>query len=309
MIVAGLVAAGLLLGGGISPLAIGDSYASGTGMGNYSDTLCMRSIDAPIEYVGDFVGHKPRNVACNGAWTSELTTDRVIKETRDDVSTDSGTETDATLSEARQECQPMEGARTEFTSEEGTDTITSFCTITLYPQIEMVEGATDVFVTIGGNDIGFSQIAGSCLILTDEAACEAALEQAEDRLPAVIEQEREALAQIMESNDVRVHVVPYPRMVSTDDLRAGNINVSERVTSFQERWEQDLRDMTQSLSADGSIYYVESVAPLWQGHGIGGEDSWINTSGNGAELLHPTPEGWEAMNAAYIAHLGTIAIE
>lgn len=305
MIIAGLIAAGLLLGGGISPLAIGDSYASGTGAGNYREFLCMRSADAPIEKVGDFLGVDAVNVACNAAWTDDLVTDRLIQESRRNFPRDEPFVTGVGSYMAI--CgSGLEGTTVDFEVEENSSNVTAFCTVTLNPQIDAASGATDVFVTIGGNDIGFVSVASGCLIAEDEGACNTAMENAQRRLPDVIESERRALVAMAEGNPgVRIHVVPYPRLVSSDDLWAGSINMGEEVNAFQAEWENSLQAMVEDI--DGA-YYVDAVTPIWEGHGIGGEDSWIHTSGNGAELLHPTPEGWEAMGNAYIAHLGRLAV-
>ena len=287
-VVAGLLAAGLLLVQGINlnPVMLGDSYASGTGAGDYSDDLCGRSSHAAIEDVGRFFGVDVTNAACSGALVEDLEGTRIIDERRlgSDCSTD------------------LVGATAAATG--------NACVITLPPQVESVSGATDVFVTIGGNNVGFVQIAGICLIQNSETRCANALEEAAETVDDVMDEQRDALLEIRTiAPDARIHIVPYPRILDVGiDHTIGSLDVTAEVNDLQEGWENDLRQLADELDDEvGGVFYVETLTPIWEGHGLGSDDSWILTSGRISGLLHPSEEGWRATGTANIAHLGLTA--
>lgn len=308
-VVAGLLMAGLLVTQGtqITPAVIGDSYASGTGAGDYGDTLCLRSEDAAVDYVADFFGTAALNVACNGAWVNDLTEPRVISRTRTDIDLEGNAVDLAAFHRALLGCgQGMAGASAALDFEDNGESVGVICTLTLDPQIEAVEGATDVFVSIGGNDIGFVPVAGACLIQEDEDLCREAVEEAQEALGPALESQRDAVAILQEAApDARIHLAPYPRMLGDDSSRViGSYDVSADINALQAEWEDELRAMADELD----IYYVETVTPVWEAHGLGAADSWIHTTGRIGELLHPTPEGWRATGIAFLAHLGTIIL-
>lgn len=282
-VVAGLIMAGLLLAQGaqVDAVAIGDSYSSGHGAGQYSDELCLRSEQASIERVADFFGGTAVNAACSGAKVADLTEPRIISQTRAD-----GTEC----------ATDMTGATA--TLEDGV------CTITLDPQIEAAAGATDVFIMIGGNDIGFLPIAGACLFQGNPEQCEIAVDSARQSVGTVIDRQREALIALREiAPQARLHLVPYPRLI--EGGAAGEIPVD--AAGFQQEWEDSLRELAAEMSAEiGAVYYVETLTPIWEGHGLGAADSWIHTDGSIRDLLHPTDAGWRAGGSALIAHLGLV---
>ncbi|MGO1472576.1 MAG: hypothetical protein ACTHV1_08560 [Flaviflexus sp.] len=309
MSITGILLAGLLLVSGeeIRPVAIGDSYASGNGAGSYSDTLCMRSNDAASEVAAEFFGVDAINASCNGAWTHHLTEPRMISDMRRDISDPEGFGSAARIASLLAQCGVgMDGAQTDFTIEQTDSGFTALCSVTLDPQIQALGDATDVFVTIGGNDLGFVSVASACLIQEDEALCRTAVEDAEERLDGILESERVALVALKEINpDARVHLVPYPRLLE-GDLTVGSYDVSGEIEDLQGRWETGLETMADDLNeTHGGFYYVGAVTDVWDGHGLAGEEPWIHSDGNIAEILHPTVEGWTATGHAYLAHLGT----
>ncbi|WP_182355040.1 GDSL-type esterase/lipase family protein [Flaviflexus huanghaiensis] len=282
-IVAGLLMAGLLVAQGVQvdAVVIGDSYSSGHGAGDYSDELCMRSDGAAIARVGDFFEGTAVNAACSGAKVADLTEPRIISQTR----------------AGDAECVTDIGGATA-TLEEGT------CTVTLDPQIEATAGATDVFVMIGGNDVGFLPVAAACLLQDDLDQCQLAVDNAKQSVAAAIAEQRRALLAVRDiAPEARLHLVPYPRLFEAAVAADSPVDV----LSFQQDWEDQLRQMAGELSDEiGDVYFVETLTPVWEGHGLGAADSWIHTSGSIRDLLHPTPDGWRASGTAFIAHLGLV---
>ena len=68
------------------------------------------------------------------------------------------------------------------------------CQLVTRPQIDSVTPDTDlVFVTIGGNDIGFSTIVVNCLTLRDPSSCRQSLEAASAKAPQMVERTKDAL--------------------------------------------------------------------------------------------------------------------
>lgn len=301
-IIAGLVMAGLVVAQGqdIFVAGIGDSYASGNGAGDYSDELCVRSESASVAIAADFFGGDAVNAACNGAWVVDLLEPRIISETRRDYDPPNIRE------QAEAECTTDMVGVTPTVDVDGT---TAFCTLTLDPQVDVVAGASDVFVTIGGNNIGFVPVAGMCFLQSDEELCREAVEDARSALVPTLDQQRGALVALREAApNARIHLVPYPRMLSGEHS-VGSYDVTADINQLQSDWEDALREMAGELNTElGEVYYVETLTPLWEGHGLGGADSWIHTNGRVGELLHPTAEGWEATGAAYIAHLGHVIL-
>lgn len=304
-VVAGLLMAGLLVaqGADITPAVIGDSYASGTGAGEYSDELCMRSDRSAAGHAAEFFDTDSINVACNGAWVDDLTEPRVIARNRTDIDLEGNAVDLAAFHRVLLECgRGMAGASASLEFEENGEAIGVICTLTLDPQIEATEEASDIFLSIGGNDIGFVPVAGACLIQEDEDLCRESVEAAEQALgPALVSQREAVMALQGERPNARIHLVPYPRILDEDSARMiGSYDVGADVTALQEEWEGELRAMAEDLD----ISYVETVTPIWEGHGIGAADSWIHMTGNIGELLHPTEEGWRATGTALISHLG-----
>ena len=304
-IVGGLLMAGLLIvqGPDIVPAIVGDSYASGTGAGEYSDDLCLRSENSAISRAAGFFETDAVNAACNGAWVNDLTSARVIARTRTDIVPEQSAADLAAYHEALLQCgEDMAGASTSLELVAGEDGTAVHCTVTLEPQIATAAGATDIFVVIGGNDIGFVPVASACLIQEAEEACRRAVDESSEALDGALEAQREAVIALRAASpDARIHLVPYPRLLAEESGRfVGSYDVAAEVSVLQGRWESELERMADELD----IACVKTVGPIWAGHGIGAEGSWIHTTGDIGELLHPTEDGWNATGAALIAHLG-----
>ena len=68
------------------------------------------------------------------------------------------------------------------------------CQLVARPQIDAVTPDTDlVFLTIGGNDIGFSTIVVDCLTLRDPSSCKQALDAASAKAPEMVQRTKDAL--------------------------------------------------------------------------------------------------------------------
>lgn len=139
----------------IDYVALGDSYSSGTGTGDYFDAVCRRSSKAYPQLLANALGAGLTFEACTGAKTADL----------------------------------------------------------LAKQLGSLDAETDlVTVTIGGNDIGWSEAIKACI--TPLTNCIDDIEAAEarvgDELPGLLDGAYAAIAD--RAPNAEVYVLEYPRL-------------------------------------------------------------------------------------------------
>lgn len=174
-----------------APLRIalmGDSYTAGNGAGHYvGPDKCFRSshnwgskVAGHLRDVGFDVDAK--NVACSRATTAAITSSQVLSNDQHSISTifpgDLSSTVDEFTLELRRECMSTGAGEVSSLSNLSTHvfgpnwaivrvTVTATCTQSMKPQADQLPADTDlVFMTLGGNDIGFSQIVEDCFFAT-----------------------------------------------------------------------------------------------------------------------------------------------
>lgn len=244
----------------LSPVVfMGDSYASGHGEDGSSDPACMRSHIAPA-------GENNVNVACSAAFISHLLQAREVVSYAERFDT----KRDQVLAMPHNivDCRwPLEDTTVSVTM---IDTTTS-CSVFIDPQVHAIsDDTTDVVITIGGNDLGFSRIATACFGLVDR--CDEELVKAERRIEPTIEKLANAV-EIMSNQHpgVRFHLTGYP-IVSDND----------GVTALQEEWNMEVAAL-----AGGTVSYIDY--PDLSEPGLIHADLSL-------KILHPTVAGWAAMS-------------
>jgi lysophospholipase L1-like esterase len=149
---------------------------------------------------------------------------------------------------------------------------------------------TFVTISIGGNDVGFTNVVTQCLLLTD-SACQNAVNNAEtkvrDELPAKLDA---TYAKIRAAApNAEVVVVGYPRLNTlgpcnipgyTDTKRSAlNGGADVLATTIADR-----------VTAAGFIY--DDTRTAFDGHGVCSSSEWINGPSNPVqESFHPNVTG------------------
>lgn len=149
-----------------------------------------------------------------------------------------------------------------------------------------------VTVTVGGNDVGFAQTLGLC-ILSDAncaAAVQAGVKTATETLPGRLN----ALFSDIRSKapNAKVYVVGYPRLLTTAAMAEGclfNADRRARLNHGADVLAEVLRNQT--VRRNG-FTYVDG-RDIFAGHESCGGDPWIRGMNAGSEAFHPNAEGYE----------------
>ena len=160
---------------------LGDSYSAGNGGGDYyGPPLCYRSRHNWGEQYSAWLRRQGYSVdyinnACSGTFVRSLTTGTAIPAAAVSTRLAKGetTATPAVRDRLRDRCavgsDSSEGVVVDHLSTSGS-TARAACTRTLPPQIDAVDGSTNlVLLTVGGNDVNFGGIVTGCFALGDRS--------------------------------------------------------------------------------------------------------------------------------------------
>lgn len=162
-------------------------------------------------------------------------------------------------------------------------------------QLPALDGDTDlVTLTIGGNDVGWSQAVVACLLL-DDTTCARAVggsrQLIQGHLPARLDAAFTAVEQA--APDAHVVVSGYPHLFSPEYGALANASPAEQ-TALNEG--ADLLNATiEAAAAEHGFGYVD-VVRRFEGHGANAPDPWIDPT-----QFHPTLRGQEVYAAALTA--------
>lgn len=166
-------------------------------------------------------------------------------------------------------------------------------------QLEALDADTDlVTISIGGNDIGWGQVVGACL-LADDAACAAATQTARtlitDALPGLLRTVYDEVA--ARAPDADVLVTGYPRLFSPEHGSYFNASPAEQEALNEGA---DLLNATiRGVAADYGFTFVD-VTKRFVGHGVNAPDAWILPLEDDGRF-HPDAAGYQAYTAAVTA--------
>lgn len=250
---------------------MGDSYASGTGTGEYSDEMCMRSAGG-IEHSFASLGVEVRNVACNGAHISHLLGSRnVVGYTRH---YESGR---AMLAESARQITDCSWPLAEASRRVSVSGLSVSCEVDLAPQIEAITpDTTDVVLTIGGNNLGFGHIAAYCVALRGPL-CEDEVADAREKIQPAIAQLEHVIEVVQADHPhVRIHLTTYPELTDEAELAVVGEEWNEAVSSLA-------RDGVNIVSYPSLVGHLHEDLP---------------------DFMHPTTSGWRLMSQALVADIG-----
>lgn len=323
-------------------ILVGDSYSAGNGARDangdrdyYGPSGCYRSRSNWAEQYVAGLGAKGYNVtfvnrACSGATTADLLNKNNLGDTTGFTSAPSTIDTEseaaayltATNPCASQIVYPDEESLTYKVGAYGPDPnygeygIHYACTRWLIPQLDAVNGDADIVLfTMGGNDIGFSDIIQECFAIgvRDAHDCRDKVESARKSLPDAMEGVREGLAAMRAHglrDDARVVMLGYPKLALDNGYDLDNwfgfgehYEVADEVRALGE----DGNEAQATLIAEdnqthpGQVTHLGGIAELFEGHEPDGqvdnrnEDRWIHEFDTKVKMewYHPNPIGQE----------------
>lgn len=314
---------------------LGDSYSSGNGTGTYEERSCYRSPDNYGSQVAASIGATFTDVACSGGVVADILEPRELGSPSTRAAT-------YAVDPARHPDQKAEWLRRAQTARlcgvpaqpdfsytytfvagvgvGGLYTGTVSCQLVTRPQIDAVTPDTDyVFVTVGGNDIGFSTIVVNCLTLRDPSSCKQSLDAASAKAPQMVERTKEALRAVVarSGGHAQVFLLSYPFLIDRESYRIPEVapvyDAGAALDDLQ-RLGDDLQARgIAELDAEGATtqyHFVDTVKAAWGGHAHGldprvladNSDAWLVPVGmpgrDVAEFVHPTQPGWDATAGA-----------
>lgn len=312
---------------------LGDSYSSGNGAGSYAEKICWRSSENYGAKVARRQGATYTNAACSGGVIADILTPRDIGSRKLRTRTfkvPKGT-VDARaqwLEQAKDAELCGTPAQPDWSWSYAIDssaaignlfTATVKCQLTAAPQIDAVTPETDaVFLTIGGNDIGFTTIVTNCLVLRSPGSCKTSMDAANATIPQMRARTMKALAAVHERSEGNAHVylLGYPHLINTDTYKLGSTyDAGKALSAMQKRGDRVQRAAMDELAAStsGAGFTFVDVKPDWGGytHGLetgaltGNPNSWLvpvlGTGYEYSEWVHPRPAGWSASALALYA--------
>lgn len=167
-------------------------------------------------------------------------------------------------------------------------------------QLPATAGAQLVTMTVGGNDIGFSDVVTRCTAFTSNATCTNAVNAAVARIPAMRADLVALLREIRaNASNATIVLLGYPHLYATGSTCGfGQPNQAKRVAMFNGG--QLLNDALKGAVADtgdAGTRWVD-VRAAFAGHDICASSSqrWINglVLFNPAESYHPNRAGHSA---------------
>ncbi|WP_202619313.1 SGNH/GDSL hydrolase family protein [Ornithinimicrobium cavernae] len=175
-------------------------------------------------------------------------------------------------------------------------------------QLGALDADTDlVTLTIGGNDIPWSQTVAVCLVV-DDATCLAQIAAVEGliagALPAVLDT---AFASVTAAApDAHVVVTGYAHLFSPG---SGDYTVPQApgllMSVAEQQAANDAADLLNQVIADRAVAHgfgFVDVTSRFEGHGVNADDPWLHGAiAPPGAAFHPTTEGYRAYGAALTA--------
>jgi len=149
----------------------------------------------------------------------------------------------------------------------------------LATQLSPLDDATRwVTITIGGNDVGFGDLVGACLVQGTTAGCDTSITRARaairDDLPARVDVVYREIAE--RAPHATVIVLGYPRLFT----RAGcdtEASVSTDAVTGLNQTADLLRDtLRERVKAAGRTFRFKDAIPAFDGHGACSDHPWLN---------------------------------
>lgn len=312
---------------------LGDSYSAGNGAGAYTEKTCWRSPNNYGQRVATSKGGTYTNAACSGGVIADILQPRALgsstlrtKTYRVPVGAVDARAQWLEQAKADELCGTPSQPDFYYTysirsSASAGDlfTATVRCQLMAEPQINSVDRSTDaVFLTIGGNDLGFTTIVTQCLALASSVGCKDAMDAAEEEVTGLKSATKEALKAVHARSGGRadIYLLGYPHLINTDTHKVGlTYDFGKELADLQRRGDAAQRagmaELDRSTPGRGDFTFVD-VKPDWGGfaHGLdprplaSQSDAWlVPILGPGREYyewVHPSAAGWGASALALV---------
>ncbi len=150
-----------------------------------------------------------------------------------------------------------------------------------------------VTLTLGGNDVGWSQYLRACSTVGEATApglCDLLIDQADARIAAAAGSAGATLAAVDARTDGQVLVLGYPRLIEAVDTPFMTAARAAQLADLTDRLNAGLRHAAVS---QGALF--ADVSRRFAGHGVGSTEPWIffdPTDPTRPDTLHPTSEGY-----------------
>jgi lysophospholipase L1-like esterase len=146
-----------------------------------------------------------------------------------------------------------------------------------------------VSITVGGTDVGFSDVMTTCVLSGDDA-CVSRVHEAEGVVHGPLGENLSSMFQAIHANapNAQVVVLGYPHVV--EDSGPCSLSVTKR-KALNEGADQ-LADVMQDRTAQAGARFIDA-RPAFAGHGYCAEDAWINgvVFPNVSGSFHPNAAG------------------
>ncbi|MDO5026072.1 MAG: SGNH/GDSL hydrolase family protein [Trueperella sp.] len=311
---------------------LGDSYSSGNGAGDYVDETCWRSPHNYGQQVADALDADYLNAACSGAETrhfvneeQEVGSAKLITKTyrlpRATFPT-AAAQGEEWLSRmiAAEACGPLPGAEYSWDYQLTAPapagdlyTATLKCQMKHQTQINAVTPAADkVFLTTGGNDAGFVNIALACMVLRQPEFCKSTINKGVDVMQNQVPTDLFEVLQAIEeasAGNADVYVVNYPYLLATDQYlipegRRARYNMAADIYQLQDNYDQLQQQLVAKMNelTNSDRYHFVDMKPEFLNRGINpyfrgdqSESYFVPILGSMqfVEWVHPRPVGWD----------------
>ncbi|MCA9325212.1 SGNH/GDSL hydrolase family protein [Candidatus Saccharibacteria bacterium] len=285
-------------------LGMGDSYISGEGEFDYVDgtddldtNMCHLSKLAYPYLLGASYTDSYESVACSGAQSIDITGGKNGNDYKGQVFDQLRQSDRSNISALLSNFSPGYVYQSTFTQQYQPEAI---------------------LLSIGGNDIGFSDIITNCIISTENnGTCYATYEDRFELFQLINSSFQELVAtyQSIKDNspDSRIYVVGYPQIVKPDGDCGLNVHLNQEETEFAAELIKRLDAVVEDAAANAGVYYVDTQH-AFDGHRLcesSGDSSAVNgvTAGRdaipsyylrllGKETYHPTVLGHQLLETA-----------
>ncbi|GAB3672313.1 SGNH/GDSL hydrolase family protein [Actinocorallia lasiicapitis] len=173
------------------------------------------------------------------------------------------------------------------------------------PQLDRAGARTSLItLTIGGNDLGFSQVIAACALPSSRACA-----QEEAALPARRAGLRRSLDALLarltaRAPKARIILVGYPRLFAPE-IRGLNTQ-GDRLNDLLRAAARRADSALVRRRAAGSVEYADTAA-AFAGHEIGAQDPYVNGLSLTARagMFHPNAAGYRALARAVVRQIRT----
>ncbi len=163
----------------------------------------------------------------------------------------------------------------------------------------VVSSADIIFMTVGGNDVGFSKIVTRCLavsrVLYPQSSCFGVIDGAISKLDATVGKVKDTMVSIHKINpEARVVLVGYPYLIAKDCFAVGAANM---VRNLQSAVNAKSEAMVTNLTKTQTGYYFAPMYMAFAGGEVCGSGkqlirgSFDTSPTNFMEWWHPDREG------------------